>query len=284
VTGLDLVREQVLIAAGEPLSVRQEDVHLGGHALECRINAEDVSNGFLPAPGTITRYVEPSGPGVRVDSGVQAGSEISPLYDPMIAKLVVHDVDREQARRRMLRALDEFVIEGVKTLIGFHKALLTHPCFVEGETCHGLVESELMAARAAELENGRPTGVAEVGVAAVREAIRSVEVDGRRFEVRVLRPEPAFADLARRRRERSRSQGAAGAGRDAVVSPMQGTVLAVEVSEGDEVEAGQVICIVEAMKMENEVHAHRSGRVTELSVAPGQPVTTGQVICVVTSE
>ena len=99
VTGLDLVREQVLIAAGEPLSVRQEDVHLRGHALECRINAEDVANGFLPAPGTITRYVEPSGPGVRVDSGVQAGSEISPLYDPMIAKLVVHDVDREQARR-----------------------------------------------------------------------------------------------------------------------------------------------------------------------------------------
>jgi acetyl-CoA/propionyl-CoA carboxylase biotin carboxyl carrier protein len=284
VTGLDLVREQVLIAAGEPLSVRQEDVHLYGHALECRINAEDVANGFLPSPGTIMRYVEPSGPGVRVDSGVQAGSEISPLYDPMIAKLVVHDVDREQARRRMLRALDEFVIEGVKTLIGFHKALLTHPCFVEGETCHGLVESELMAARAAELENGRPTGVAEVGVAAVREAVRSVEVDGRRFEVRVLRPEPAFADLARRRRERSRSQGAAGAGRDAVVSPMQGTVLAVEVSEGDEVEAGQVICIVEAMKMENEVHAHRAGRVTELSVAPGQPVTTGQVICVVTTE
>jgi acetyl-CoA/propionyl-CoA carboxylase biotin carboxyl carrier protein len=284
VTGLDLVREQVLIAAGEPLSVRQEEVHLHGHALECRINAEDVANGFLPAPGTITRYVEPSGPGVRVDSGVQAGSEISPLYDPMIAKLVVHDVDREQARRRMLRALDEFVIEGVKTLIGFHKALLTHPCFVEGETCHGLVESELMAARAAELENGRPIGAAQAGVAAVREAVRSVEVDGRRFEVRVLRPEPAFADLARRRRERLRSRGAAGGGHDAVVSPMQGTVLAVEVSEGDEVEAGQVICIVEAMKMENEVHAHRAGRVTELSVAAGQPVATGQVICVVTTE
>src|SRR3954468_21436292 len=284
VTGLDLVREQVLIAAGEPLSVRQEDVHLRGHALECRINAEDVANGFLPAPGTITRYVEPSGPGVRVDSGVQAGSEISPLYDPMIAKLVVHDVDRERARRRMLRALDEFVIEGVKTLIGFHKALLTHPCFVEGETCHGLVESELMAARAAELENGRPTGTTQAAVSAVREAVRSVEVNGRRFEVRVLRPEPAFADLARRRRERSRSGGAAGAGRDAVVSPMQGTVLAVEVSEGDEVDAGQVICIVEAMKMENEVHAHLAGRVTELSVTPGQAVTTGQVICVVTGE
>ncbi|MGB8003493.1 MAG: acetyl-CoA carboxylase biotin carboxylase subunit, partial [Gaiellaceae bacterium] len=158
VTGLDLVREQVLVAAGEPLSVRQEDVQLRGHALECRINAEDVANGFLPAPGTITRYHEPSGPGVRVDSGVVAGSEISPLYDPMIAKLVVHGVDREHARRRMLRALDEFVIEGVKTLIGFHKALLTHPCFVDGETCHGLVESELLAARAAELDNGGGLG------------------------------------------------------------------------------------------------------------------------------
>jgi acetyl-CoA/propionyl-CoA carboxylase biotin carboxyl carrier protein len=284
VTGLDLVREQVLIASGQPLSVRQQDVHLHGHALECRINAEDVSNGFLPAPGTITRYHEPSGPGVRVDSGVVAGSEISPLYDPMIAKLVVHDVDRERARRRMLRALDEFVIDGVRTLIGFHKALLTHPCFVEGETCHGLVESELLAARAGEFENGRPVGPPELGTAALREAVRSVEVDGRRFEVRVLRPEPAFAELGRRRRERARGSGAGGAGRDAVVSPMQGTVLAVEVAEGDEVQAGQVICIVEAMKMENEVHAHRAGTVSELSVVPGQPVTTGQVICVVTAE
>src|SRR5512133_3339058 len=148
VTGLDLIREQVLIAAGEPLSLRQQDVRLNGHAIECRINAEDVSNGFRPAPGTITAYHEPGGPGVRIESGVGAGSEIWPLYDPMIAKLVVHGVDREHARRQMRRALDELVVGGVKTLIGFHKALLTHPCFIEGETCHGLVESELMAARA----------------------------------------------------------------------------------------------------------------------------------------
>src|SRR5205807_310851 len=284
VTGLDLVREQVLIAAGRPLSLRQEDVHLNGHSLECRINAEDVAGGFLPAPGTITRYQEPGGPGVRVDSGVVAGSEISPIYDPMIAKLVVHDVDREQARHRMLRALDEFVIEGVKTLIGFHKALLTHPCFVEGETCHGLVESDLLAAQAAELQDGQPQrlGSDPRGLTpGLTPAVRSIEVDGRRFEVRVLRPEPAFAELARRRRERARGRGAAAAGKDAVVSPMQGTVLAVEVAEGDQVEAGQVLCIVEAMKMENEVHAHRAGRVTDLSVAPGEPVKTGQVICVV---
>jgi acetyl-CoA/propionyl-CoA carboxylase biotin carboxyl carrier protein len=282
VTGLDLVREQVLIAAGEPLSVRQEDVRFVGHALECRINAEDVSNGFLPAPGTIVRYREPAGPGVRVDSGVAAGSEISPLYDPMVAKLVVHGVDREHARRRMLRALDEFDIGGVKTLLGFHKALLTHPCFVEGATCHGLVESELMAARAAELEDGR--GPAAPQLAALQQSVRTVEVDGRRFEVRMLRPEPPHAELARRRRERERAGGHGGAGKDAIVSPMQGTVLAVEVEEGQEVEAGQVLCIVEAMKMENEVHAHRAGRVTELSVAPGQPVKTGQVICVVASD
>ena len=145
VTGLDLVREQVLIAAGEPLSLRQEDVRLSGHSIECRINAEDVAHGFRPAPGRITAYREPGGPGVRVDSGVLAGTEISPLYDPMIAKLVVHGQDREQARLRMLRALDEFVIDGPPTLLGFHKALLSHPCFVEGATCLGVVESELLA-------------------------------------------------------------------------------------------------------------------------------------------
>jgi acetyl-CoA/propionyl-CoA carboxylase biotin carboxyl carrier protein len=284
VTGLDLIREQVLVAAGERLSLRQEDVRLTGHAIECRINAEDVGNGFLPAPGTITAYHEPSGPGVRVDSGVVAGSEISPLYDPMIAKLIVQGVDREHARRRMLRALDELAVDGVKTLIGFHKALLTHPCFIDGETCHGLVESELMAARAAELANGTGPGPGPGHVPGLVPSVRYVEVDGKRFEVRVLRPEPPYAELARRRRERERARGAGGAGKDAVVSPMQGTVLAVEVGEGDEVAAGQVVCIVEAMKMENEVHAHRAGRVTELSVSPGQPVKTGQVICVVSGD
>src|SRR5205085_1836716 len=129
VTGLDLIREQVLIAAGEPLSLRQEDVRLTGHAIECRINAEDVANGFLPAPGRIAGYREPAGPGVRVDSGVVAGSEISGLYDPMIAKLIVYGGNREHARLRMLRALGEFQIEGVQTLLGFHRALLSHSCF-----------------------------------------------------------------------------------------------------------------------------------------------------------
>src|SRR5690349_226710 len=130
VTGVDLVREQVRIAQGLPLSVTQERVQLRGHAIECRINAEDVAKGFLPSPGLVTAYREPSGPGVRVDSGVTAGREVSGAYDPMIAKLIVHGADREHARMRMLRALDEFVIEGPSTLLGFHKALLTHECFV----------------------------------------------------------------------------------------------------------------------------------------------------------
>ena len=275
VTGLDLVREQIRIALGEPLSITQAQVELRGHAIECRINAEDAANGFLPSPGLVTAYSEPSGPGVRIDSGVAAGSEISGVYDPMIAKLIVHGVDREHARRRMLRALDEFVIGGPKTLLGFHKALLRHECFVRGETCHGLVESEELAARAAELE---PVHAAATTNGRSVERLRTVEVDGRRFEVRVLQPEQPWLELARRRTERVRSSGAGGA--DAIVSPMQGTVLSVAVADGDLVETGQVLCIVEAMKMENEVRAPHGGVVTELSIAAGEPVGAGQVICV----
>ena len=277
VTGLDLVREQVLVAAGEPLSFGQEDVRLSGHAIECRINAEDAAKGFLPAPGTIGAYREPAGPGVRVDSGVTEGSEIVGIYDPLVAKLVVWDSDRERARRRMLRALDEYVIEGVTTLIGFHRALLEHPCFVAGETCFGLVEE--IAEHAPE-----PKAAARAGSGRAQEQIVGVELDGRRFEVALLLPEPPHAELARRRRERTRDGAHHAAAREAVVSPMQGTVLAVEVKEGDEVREGQVVCVVEAMKMENEITAHRPGVVTGLSVEEGEQVTTGQVICVVAQE
>src|SRR2546421_11496805 len=283
VTGLDLVREQVLIAAGEPLSLRQDDVRLTGHAIECRINAEDPSNGFLPSPGRITGYREPGGPGVRVDSGVGAGSEVVGLYDPLIAKLVVHGVDREHARRRMLRALDEYEIGGVTTLLGFHRALLQHPCFVAGQTCHDVVESKELAERADQLSHQQTT-LATSADGRLRERVSSLELDGRLYEVKALIPEPPFAELARRRRERTGRAGHHGAAKDAVVTPMQGTVLAVEVAEGDHVRAGQVICIVEAMKMENEITAHRDGVVTELSIEPGQAVTTGQVVCVVAQD
>jgi acetyl-CoA/propionyl-CoA carboxylase, biotin carboxylase, biotin carboxyl carrier protein len=284
VTGLDLVREQIRIAAGEPLSVSQEDVLFSGHAIECRINAEDVQRNFLPAPGKITRYREPAGPGIRVDSGVVEGTEISPLYDPMIAKLIVHDVDRDSARRRMLRALREFEIGGTKTLIGFHLALLSHPCFAAGETCAGIVESEELARAAQEAEEQLSHGTTNVASASdgrLSERLHAVEIDGRRFEVKVLTAEPPYAELARRRGERERAR-AHGAGADAVVTPMQGTVLSVEVAEGDEVQAGQVLCVVEAMKMENEIAAHRDGVVTDLAVAPGQAIAAGDTICVLT--
>jgi acetyl-CoA/propionyl-CoA carboxylase, biotin carboxylase, biotin carboxyl carrier protein len=284
VTGVDLVREQVLIAAGEPTTVRQEDLRFSGHAIECRINAEDPSNGFLPSPGVITAYREPAGPGVRVDSGVTAGSEVVGLYDPLIAKLCVWHEDREGARLRMLRALDEYVVGGVSTLIGFHKALLAHSCFVEATTCHGLVESGELVKEAEQLSHKTTTTVATTSDGRVQANVVEVELDGRRYAVNVLRPEPPHVELARRRKERAAGSGHHSAARESVVSPMQGTVLAVEVAEGDEVRSGQVICVIEAMKMENEITAHRPGTVTGLTVVPGEPISTGQVICVVAQE
>ncbi len=199
----------------------------------------------------------------------------------MIAKLIVHDADRETARRRMLRALSEFEIGGVESLLGFHQALLGHPCFVAGETCHGLVESELLAEQAQEFSHRATTvaaaadGLLSTQTTRLKQTV--AEVDGRRVEVKVLVPEPPYRELARRRRDRAAAAGMGGG--DLVVSPMQGTVLDVKVAEGDVVEAGQVICIVEAMKMENEVVAHKAGVVAEVAVATGSPVTSGQAIC-----
>ena len=284
VTGLDLVREQVLIAAGEQLSLRQADVVLRGHAIECRVNAEDVSKGFLPAPGRIRGYREPAGPGVRVDSGVEAGDEVSGLYDPMIAKLIVHDVDRGRAIARMLRALEEFRIDGPPTLLGFHRALLEHPCFVAGETCDDVVESEALARRAKELDDLSSHAATRVasgqdGAVSTVPRLVGVDVDGRSYEVRLHLTEPPWAELARRRRER-RSSGA-GSGDGAVVSPMQGTVLKVAVCEGDAVEEGELLLVVEAMKMENEIVAPRVGIVRDLAVSAGAAVTSGQLVCVV---
>ena len=281
VTGLDLVREQVRIAAGEPLSIAQEDVRFGGHAIECRINAEDPANDFLPTPGTISAYREPSGPGVRVDSGVTEGSEVVGIYDPLIAKLCVWDVDREHARARMLRALDELVVEGVSTLAELHKALLADARFIAGATCNGLAESGELIDQATGLREQHARAVADQD-GRLRERVVVTEVDGRRYTVRLTQPEPPHAELGRRRRERMRGAGLGLAGaRDAVVSPMQGTVLALEVEDGDTVTEGQVICVVEAMKMENELTAHRPGVVGELSVRPGDAIETGQIVCMV---
>ena len=221
-------------------------------------------------------YREPSGPGVRVDSGVAAGSVISPLYDPLIAKLIVHGADRDDAIGKMLRALGEYRIGGVKTLIGFHKALLSHPCFRAGETCHGVVESPELAARAEELGDEAVAGGTTVATAPTVERVTWAEVDGRRVEVKVHVPEPGYRELGRRRRERA-ARGV-GAGSGAIVSPMQGTVLDVKVAVGDTVEAGQVVCVIEAMTMEYEVAAIVAGTVVEIAVDPLQPISVGDAI------
>ena len=273
VTGIDLVREQVLVAAGRPLSFRDEDVVLRGHAIECRINAEDPRRGFLPAPGRITRYREPGGPGVRVDSGAEPGSEVVGAYDPMIAKLVVWDHDRDAARARMARALDEFEIEGVATLIPLHRLIMAAPEFARGETCAGLVEDVWPTM----LPEAPPP--AAVDGAARQERRYVAEVDGRRFDVRVHAPGDGALAEARRRRAERRRGGGAGAGPGSVVSPMQGTVLAVEVEDGRHVQAGDVLAVVEAMKMENEITAPRTGVVARLAVRPGQAVGAGAAIC-----
>ena len=275
VTGIDLVREQLRIAAGEPLSITQEQVHMRGHSIQCRINAEDPARDFVPTPGRVTRYREPAGPGVRVDSGVVEGSVISELYDPMIAKLIVWDSDREHARRRMLRALSEFEVGGVQSLIPLHQAILEHPEFAAGGTMHEFVEGGGYARSLQE----RPDGLAEPAADGVRNEARTVvtEVDGERFEVTVLAPEPPGRGRLRDRRAQLAERSArVGGGADVIRSPMQGTVLKVAVAAGAEVEAGQVLIVVEAMKMENEIVAHHAGTVDEVAVGEGDQVTNGQ--------
>jgi acetyl-CoA/propionyl-CoA carboxylase, biotin carboxylase, biotin carboxyl carrier protein len=289
VTGIDLVREQVRVAAGEPLSVTQEEVAPRGHAFECRINAEDASAKFMPSPARITAYREPSGPGVRVDSGVRAGSDIPEIYDPMVAKLIVWDVDRESARLRMLRALSEYVVEGPATLIPFHRALLQDEEFIAGGACHDLLAR--MADTATPIPGDLPPVAAEASDTAdepvpTAERHFTAEIDGRRFEVALRYDEPADgagpAPAARKPKAKRGSGGGGGGGNpDEVVTPMQGTVLKVLVEQGQEITAGTVVAIVEAMKMENEVTARQDGTVQEVRVTPGQGVAIGEVLAIV---
>jgi acetyl-CoA/propionyl-CoA carboxylase biotin carboxyl carrier protein len=274
VTGLDLVREQVWIAGGRPLGWTQADVRLSGHSIQCRINAEDPAAGFVPTPGTITRYREPSGPGVRIDSGVAEGSTISGLYDPMIAKVVVWDEDRELARRRMLRALSELEIEGPKTLIPLHRQILEHPDFIAGGLLHEFVE-----AGGEVVDDGGP--VPERGLVPVAHEAKTlpVEVDGKRFEVTVTVPEdPGRTRLRARRAAIAERERTAHGAADVVRSPMQGTVLTVGVAAGDTVATGDVLVVVEAMKMENEIVSHGPGVVEAVDVGAGDQVARGQVL------
>jgi acetyl-CoA/propionyl-CoA carboxylase biotin carboxyl carrier protein len=283
VTGIDIVREQVRIAAGEELSVAQDDVELAGHAIECRINAEAAHKNFAPAPGPIESYIEPAGPGVRVDSGLEAGSEVTPLYDPMVAKLIVWDSDREKATARMLRALGEYRIEPLVTLIPFHQAILATRQWANGETCRDLTEDKNWLKGLAPKEPPS-ANQDEDGGEELAERTYKVEVDGRLHEVKVIgaaggpSADPAAGARRPPKRERQAGGGGGGGATEDLVSPIQGTVLKVAVKEGEEVEEGALICVIEAMKMENEITAHRAGKITELGVAEGGSVTTGDRI------
>jgi len=288
VTGIDIVREQIRVADGEELSVSQEDVELRGHAIECRINAEAAHKNFAPAPGKITSYVEPAGPGVRVDSGVRAGSEVTPLYDPMVAKLIVWDTDRERATARMLRALGEYDVGGLVTLIPFHEAILATDQWRNAETARDLIGDRKWLKSLEPEATGPPEAEAD-GEGEPEEALArtyKVEVDGRLHSVKVIGAaapaggNPGRAAALRRppRRERAAGGGAAAGATDVLVSPIQGTVLKVPVKKGDEVEEGTLICVVEAMKMENEITAHRAGKVSELAVTEGGSVAAGDTI------
>jgi acetyl-CoA/propionyl-CoA carboxylase biotin carboxyl carrier protein len=290
-TGIDIVREGIRAAAGEPLSVSQDDVVLSGHAIECRINAEDASKNFAPAPGRIGDYREPSGPGVRVDSGVGPGGEVTPMYDPMVAKLIVWDVDREAATRRMLRALHEYEITELKTLIPFHQALLATDQWRNAETCRDLIEDRKWLKQLA-FPKAEPADDQEEPTL---EQDYTVEVSGRRFEVKVIGPPgggaangaaPLGSGLAAKPQRRESAGGGAGGGGggDALASPIQGTVLKVAVEQGAQVEEGALIAVVEAMKMENEITAHKGGTVKELPIAVGASVATGDTLAVIASE
>ncbi|MFL5924075.1 MAG: biotin/lipoyl-containing protein, partial [Gaiellaceae bacterium] len=291
VTGFDIVREQVRVAAGEALSIAQEDVVLRGHAIECRINAEAAHKNYAPAPGRITTYREPAGPGVRVDSGVEAGSEVTPMYDPMFAKLIVWDLDREKATARMLRALGEYEIGGITTLIPFHRTLLATEQWANGETCRDLTEDKEWLKSLAPQEAPQAAGGEESAEDGKAERSYQVEVGGKLFDVKVIGDAvaaPAAGAAAggpglRKppKRERSGSGGGGAASGNDLVAPLQGNVFKVPVEEGQEVSTGDVVMVIEAMKMENEITAHRAGVVTDLSIEPGQAVAHGQIVCVV---
>jgi acetyl-CoA/propionyl-CoA carboxylase biotin carboxyl carrier protein len=295
-TGVDIVKEGIKAAAGEPLAYAQQDIELRGHAIECRINAEDASKSFAPAPGKIGVYREPSGPGVRVDSGVQEGGEVSPMYDPMVAKLIVWDADREQATRRMLRALSEFEIGELKTLIPFHQALLATEQWARGETCRDLLEDKQWLKTLAFPAAAPASDDAEEQAEKVEQTY-AVEVSGKRFDVRVIGPPFAGATGApaaamngssagvgaRKAPKRGERKSSSGGGPDVLPSPLQGNMWKVLVKQGDEVQEGQLLCIIEAMKMENEITAHKAGKIVELPITEGAPIQAGAPIATIVS-
>lgn len=286
VTGIDIVKQGIKAAAGLELDYTQDDVQLRGHAIECRINAESAPMNFAPTPGAIGEYLEPSGPGIRVDSGVGAGGVVSPMYDPMVAKLIVWDVDREQATQRMIRALGEYKIEGLTTLIPFHKTIMATPNWAEASTCSELLEDPEWLQSTAPAEPVVPTEQDDEDNV---EHDYTVEVNGRRVGVKLFAP-PIAASVGggaaaagpapKGKREKRKSSGASG---DDVNSPLQGNMWKVVVEEGQTVEEGQLLCIIEAMKMENEVKAHKAGTIKTLAAKEGEPINSGDLIATIVS-
>ncbi len=285
VTGVDIVREQVRVAAGEPLSIAQGDVEIRGHSIECRINAEAAHKNFAPAPGPIDVYVEPSGPGVRVDSGLEAGLEVTPLYDPMVAKLVVWDVDRESATKRMLRALGEYRVEPLTTLIPFHQAVMASPEWAEASTFREKIADKKWLKTLAPEAPPKPAEGEEPEETHEREY--KVEVNGRLHAVKVIgAAAPAgggAAATAKRPVRGERSRGGGGASGPELAAPLQGSIFKVVVETGQEVAEGDLMFVIEAMKMENEITAHRAGKVTEVKVTEGAAVNAGDVLAVIES-
>ena len=278
-SGLDLVREQFRIAEGEVLRFT-EDPTPRGHSIEFRINGEDPGRGFLPAPGTVTTYREPAGPGVRVDSGIEPNSVIGGAFDSLLAKLIVTGENRDDALARARRALDEFVVEGMATALPFHRAVVRDPAFTASPFTifTRWIESEFVntiTPFAAAADGAEPEGARETIV---------VEVGGKRLEVSLPSGFGAStgggggARKAAPKRSAGKKAGAAASG-DTLTAPMQGTIVKVAVAEGDVVEAGQLIVVLEAMKMEQPLNAHKAGTITSLSAEVGAVVTSGSSIC-----
>lgn len=287
--GIDLVRQQFRIAEGHELAIT-EDPTPRGHSFEFRINGEDAGRGFLPAPGPVAVYSEPSGPGVRVDSGVVQGSVIGGQFDSMLAKLIVTGENREQALQRARRALAEFHVEGLATVIPFHRAIVEDPAFIGDGEKFDVYTKWIETEWVNNVEPYTPAGVTEAEDEELPRQKVVVEVGGRRVEVSLPGNFTAGAGVAGaggngsgvvRKKPKPRKRGGAGAGAasgDAVTAPMQGTVVKVAVEEGQSVEAGDLIVVLEAMKMENPVNAHKAGVVTGLSVEAGAAITQGTVL------
>jgi len=281
-TGLDLVREQFRIADGEPLRIT-EDPTPRGHAIEFRINGEDPGRNFLPAPGTVTNYREPAGPGVRVDSGIEANSTIGGAFDSLLAKLIVWGETRDEALARARRALDEYVVDGMATALPFHRAVVRDPAFAPDDGQPFTVFTRWIET---EFDNQIPpfTGAADTAAEPAERERLVVEVNGRRLEVTLPAGFAAgggaapAAKKAAPKRSASRKAGTAVSG-DSLTAPMQGTIVRVAISDGDQVAAGDLIVVLEAMKMEQPITAHKAGTITGLNAQPGAVVTSGAVIC-----